>query len=186
MISLKKFRGTILILAASVLLILTLGAVLLTYRSMLGSKILANRLDSEEAFSIAEEAFLIIERDIIPHISIDYFNSDCNNGYCFSGENKELTQECITTKRIPSAWEDIKHWQKAEYHQELNFSYKNNQVTAKYIIEFLCYIPKDTDILLVDYNNLTDMAMLFRITVLGINNNGAESMQQSIYKRNIL
>jgi type IV pilus assembly protein PilX len=180
----KKFRGSILLVVVSLLLILSFGSYLMAYRSILASKILANKLDNQEAFSIAEEALLTIEHKVIPYLSVDVFNSSCSNGYCFSGVDKELPQTCIINNK--NYWQQAEYWQTEGYHQTLSLNYKNQQVTAKYIIDFLCYIPKNTDGPLADYNKITDMSMVFRITVLGINNNGTESMLQSIYKRDIL
>jgi type IV pilus assembly protein PilX len=184
MIHIKNISGSILLLVVSILSILSFGSYLMMHRGILGSKILANQLANEEAFNIAEEALLIIEDNIISHLSIENFNSTCKNGYCFSGTNKELPQACIITNNTP--WKNTRYWQEEESHQLLHITYKDNQVTAKYLIEFMCYMPKNIDDPLTNYSTLADMAMIFRITVLGINNNGSESMVQSIYKRNIL
>ena len=180
----KKFRGSILLVVVSVLLILSFGSYLMAYRSILGSKILANQLDSKEAFSIAEEALLTIEHKVIPYLSVDVFNSSCINGYCFPGVGKDIPQTCIINNK--NYWLQAEYWQTEGYHQTLNLDYKNQQVTAKYMIDFLCYMPKNIEGPLADYSQITDMAMIFRITVLGINKNGMESMLQSIYKRDIL
>lgn len=89
------------------------------------------------------------------------FSSACTNGYCFNGnyapgddwDECELTIPATEPYADPDIWEDD-----SDKHQTLTIP--NSTMTAKYIVEFMCYTARDTTMPMDDDNHTP----MYRVT----------------------
>lgn len=124
------------------------------------------------------------------------FNTTCKNGLCFSGDAELITyrDECKIGKLLSAseAWSKKSHWENngadlpkvqiAKTHLTDPDQLASETLTVPYMVEFLCYVPRDTPSA-TDENNRNGGVPLYRVTVKAAGSAGRSSvMLQSVFK----
>ncbi len=198
--SFKYQSGATLVISLIILAIVTLMGVSSMQSSNTELKVAASMRDRGLAFEAAEAALTIVEEDLatnpptIPNListcaGASCYNSTCTGGTCFDGDYL-LTDRMLqcqvagyadTTQRV-EFWSDttLDVWNNTGRHKTVLVDSITTPV--KYIVEFLCYVPRDKDTAF-DTSNPDGGAPLFRITALAEGNgNRASVALQSTYK----
>ena len=193
----SKQRGVVLIVALVILLVVTLLGIAVMKGATLDLRMAKNSQERQQAFNAAEAALSQAEAslmtinwantDLIPGCSgTKCFNSTCNNGYCFAGTYSGTSQTACTVVPTtgPSAnvvptdpWKSsaLNVWTTSAKHRSINLA---GGVTAKYIIEFRCFIDGDSGTVAMNAGDA-----LFRITARGQSAAGnSEVMLQSTFR----
>ncbi len=175
-------QGSVLLVSLVLLLIMTVAGLTSIRLSGLEEKMTGNFYDQQKAFHAAEVALLEAENHIDKNLfSLNVFNADCTEGYCFSGNDRSDAGNCSLGSSTP--WSNDSTWQNSALHRTTTFDIDGITSQAKYIIEFRCYIPKNNDGPMPDPANQGEWAMFFRVTALATG--GSDStrvMLQSSYK----
>lgn len=195
-------RGVALIVALVILVLVTLAGVATLESTGMQLKMTNADQEHQQAFEAAEAALRMVETDVQEntgnwldrsHLYSDCsgtgcFKPGCDDGLCFGGvwlSSDNAPTRCstvdtsVTTQVIPP-WYDssLDVWNDTGKHREISVTGYSNKV--KYIVEFRCFVPKNTAAVFDD----TNAAELFRITVRAMSNAGnAEVMVQSTYKQ---
>lgn len=152
----KRQGGAALIVSLIILGVMTLIGVTSMQRSGLELKMVSSAHDRSVAFEAVETALTTIELNLsesppplLNHYSdcsgAGCFNTECNNGLCFSGEyyrSQERAQCYISdpdTNFQHDFWSDKKLdvWNSTARHSTVNV--EGLKTPVKYIIEFLCF-----------------------------------------------
>lgn len=193
----NKQRGVVLIVALVILLVVTLLGVAVMKGATLDLKMAKNSQEHQQAFNAAEaalsqaEAMLVTNgpaaTDLHPGCSgSKCFNSACTNGFCFSGVYPGASQSgcsVVPASNVIAAdpWSSaaLNVWATAgKYITPTLPSSTLGTSTAKYIVEFRCFIDGDGGSV---GSNAGDA--LFRITARGKSAAGnAEVMLQSTFR----
>lgn len=201
----RRERGTALIVSLIILAIVTLLGVTGMQSSNTELKLAASQRDRGVAFEAAEAALAIVEKNLADnppsreHLLTEpvcsgpgCFNSDCQNGLCFNGDyGSPLTPteyECkvVASDAAPRVeyWSDptLDVWEVNNRHRTVKID--NLKTDVKYIVEFLCFVPRDMSTPFSAAPGEQDNgAPLFRITALAKGNGGRASVAlQSTYK----
>lgn len=178
-ISTRHQQGAVLIAALIILLLITMLGLATVDTTSLEMKMASNARDQQQAFEAAEQVLREVEQAIQENNFTDSelgnqgctttatnwcFNSACNNGYCFRGENATTVASCLPWDGTsnPKPWETSSIWSNAGTHRV--FTGAPAGVAAKYIIEYRCFIPADPAFQLSG----TNKAYLFRITAYAV------------------
>lgn len=184
----NKQRGVVLIVALVLLLVVTLLGITVMNGATLDFKMTNNSQERQQAFNAAEAALSQAEASLIADTAPQpsAYNSTCDKGLCFSGVNAAVPGTCNVipaSGTIPNdPWSDtgLKVWAdgSGKYIQASTIS-SDIKVSARYIIEFRCYVP-DADTGTVNGN------ALYRITARGYSAAGnAQVMLQSAFRRSL-
>lgn len=195
--SLQKQQGAALVVSLIILAIVTILGITNMQSSNTELKLTASMRDRGVAFEAAEAALAIVEENLATNppslmqlasncSDAICFNPTCQDGLCFDGDYEFNTDEVTcqvvdpadTSQRV-EFWSDptLDVWNTQSRHKTLKVN--NLKTDVKYIIEFLCYVPRDESAPFVDNNG----APLFRITALAEGNgNRAAVALQSTYK----
>ncbi|WP_263078358.1 PilX N-terminal domain-containing pilus assembly protein [Endozoicomonas sp. Mp262] len=177
-------QGSVLLISLILLLILTIAGLAAINSATLEEKITGNYKDHQIAFHAGEAALLEAER-YVENTALDLttFTSSCNNGLCFSGANPENIGTCQSYTTAP--WKDLGLWEDSGRVKEVSLTIEGVLIKARYIIEFRCYLPRETQGPDPDITNTHDWARFFRITTLaGGGSDKSRVMLQSTYKKN--
>ena len=140
----------------------------------------ANFRTKQSAFMAAESTLLEAERCISlggACADITTFDANCTNGLCFNGIDRTSTVSCQSGNQTP--WEQPTVWSNSSRHKVATSL--SAGLTGRFIIEFLCYIPKDPTTT-PSKSIASDWSQLYRITALAVMDD-ARVMLQSTYKR---
>ena len=203
----RRERGATLIVSLVILAVITLLGVARMRSSNLQLKMAASARDRAVAFQAAETVLNIAEAEIqaanfplnsfLPTCTGNKcFNKNCNNGLCFTGdmESAQTIRDCRLAppdgNLVAPSWVVEGNWKdKAITKQVAVKSVKdaednvtNKAVNVKYMVEFMCFVPKDEKAI-VDENNQNTGTALYRITARARGDaDRSEVMLQSIYK----
>lgn len=178
--------GATLIVSLILLAVITILGLASIRNSSLELKMAASARDRAVAFQRAEAALTRIERSLattpIPYRMEHFlttctgdncFDPDCKKGLCFAGDfdNAVSTTQCKTVKAGNTQkefWKDKNIWNDAGKHKKAyvgKTSGTANVDPVKYIVEFMCFVPRtEQTIASPDKEGDTDVP-LFRITV---------------------
>ena len=179
----SKSRGSVLLVSLVLLLIMTVAGLTAIRISSLEETISGNYLDQQMAFQAAEAALLEAEHRIASTpVNLSGFSPDCSGGWCFSGEDINDLNACSSDEIF---WQDKEVWDSANRHQVVTIEIEGISARGKYIVEFLCYVAKDSHGPLPDPGNINEWAHYFRITALATGGTEhARVMLQTTFKKN--
>lgn len=198
----SRQSGTALVVSLIILAVVTLLGVTGMQSSNTELKLAASQRDRGVAFEAAEAAIAIVEKNLADDppqreklfstcTGSDCYNTTCQGGICFDGDyllsyseyECQVADYAGTSRRI-NFWSDpgLNVWQTDARHQTVKIDSLKTDV--KYIVEFLCYVPRDEDTPFSHEAGLNNNgAPLFRITAMAKGNGGrAEVALQSTYK----
>lgn len=180
----KKQKGIALIFTMIFLGLMVATGLLTVQFAGFQQKIASNFRSSQGVFIAAEAALKEAEQCIKTKSScsdIANFNASCTNGLCFGGSDKTSIPSCRTT--TSEAWQDGALWRDSGRTITAT-TLTGTGTSARYIIEFICYVPRTLFGVVPNPNNPADWARLYRITALAsaVNQN-SQVMLQSTYKR---
>lgn len=198
----RRQSGAALIVSLIILAIVTILGVTSMQSSNTELKLTASMRDRGVAFEAAEAALAVIEQNLADNppsrsellstcSGTGCFNNTCAGGRCFGGKYLlsdaeyycEVADYADSSARI-EYWSDptLDVWNTANRHRTISVDSVKTKV--KYIVEFLCYVPRD-DMTPFSEEEGEDNngAPLFRITALAEGNGGRASVAlQSTYK----
>ncbi|WP_299733713.1 PilX N-terminal domain-containing pilus assembly protein [uncultured Endozoicomonas sp.] len=176
-------KGSVLLVSLIMLLVITVTGLTAVKMATLEEKMSGNYQDQQMAFFAAEAALKEAEKYIAESsLSLTGFNQACENGFCFSGVEINDVGGCVPGNSEP--WEGDAIWSNSSNHRETIVTVSGISASAKYIIEFRCYIAKESEGPLPDPSDLGDWAMYYRITALATGGSSASRvMLQSSYKK---
>ena len=176
-------NGSALLVSLILLAILTLGGLAAISSSSLEEKVTGNVKDLQTAFRMGEATLLNAEAFLQKNQSnISHFTNNCDQGLCFNGIVSDSVTHCRTNNASP--WRNESLWLDNTRTRLFTMSVNNIQLTARYIIEFLCYVPKVPSGPTADVANIHDWAQLFRVTVKANGfGQGTAVMLQTTYKK---
>ncbi|WP_062268571.1 pilus assembly PilX family protein [Endozoicomonas arenosclerae] len=180
----KNQQGSVLLVSLVLLLILTVAGVTSIRLTSLEEKMTGNFRNEQLAFHSAEVGVLEAENYVAnTSFSMSSFTSGCSNGLCFSGSNSSDVGTCENGTARP--WEDESVWTTSSKHRTTTINLAGISALAKYIVEFRCYLPKESDGPIPDPASFTDWAQFYRITILATGGStDARVMLQTTYKKN--
>lgn len=158
--------GATLIVALVILAIMTVLGLASIRSSNLEIKMSASQRDQSIAFQAAESALRAIEQDLAANpkpiqdhfsscgTSANCFSSNCSGGLCFNGEFTEDTDvpcsivDPDTPNEVTQFWQIDDNWKDEGPAQLLTVpavagADENATMDVKYLIEFLCLVPRD-------------------------------------------
>lgn len=175
-------RGSILLVSLVMMAVISITGLTGIKLATLEERMSGNFTDQHASFQAAESTLLMGEGLIESgNITPADFSSDCSEGLCFSGENPLDVSTCTTGMTV--AWIDPAMWQNAK---TVTFIHPRtyNVITTQYLIEFLCYLPKEPDGPIPDIADAADWSAFYRITGLGMGGfQSTQMMLQSTYKK---
>jgi type IV pilus assembly protein PilX len=184
----NKQRGVVLIVALVMLLVVTLLGVAVMSGASLDMKMTNNSQERQQAFNAAEAALSQAEAYLMSSTApaLTSYASSCAGGLCFFGTNAGTPGVCNVipaSNVIPSdpwtAASGLNVWSGTTKNMTATTISSDIAVTAKYIIEFRCYVP-DLE------NGTTNGNALYRITARGYSVAGnAEVMLQSTFRKSL-
>ena len=182
--TIKKQKG-IALLFTMIFLGLMIAAGLLTVQfAGFQQKMATNFRNSQDVFIAAEGALNEAEQCVRTQTAcsdIASFSASCTRGLCFTGSDKASIPSCRTG--TVESWQDGALWRDTTRTIAAT-SLANSDTSARYIIEFLCYVPRTLFGVTPNPTNPADWARLYRVTVLAsATNQNSQVMLQSTYKR---
>ncbi len=179
-----KQQGSVLLISLVLLLVLTIAGLAVINSSSLEEKITGNYRDQKLAFHAAEAALLEAEQFVeSTELILTDFTSSCNSGLCFSGSNPTDVGTCNSNTASP--WKESSLWNSSGRTKEVLLDIEGVLVKGRYIVEFLCYLPREPNGPDPDITIPHEWSQFFRITALA--SGGSEKskvMLQSSYKKN--
>lgn len=198
----QRQSGTALIVSLIILAVVTLLGVTSMQSSNTELKLAASQRDRGVAFEAAEAALAIVEKNLADDppqrdklfstcSGTGCFATNCAGGLCFDGSYLisdsefacEVADYAGTSRRI-NFWSDpnLDVWITENRHQTVKID--NLKTDVKYIVEFLCYVPRDNETPFSEKTGENNNgAPLFRVTALAEGNGGRAAVAlQSTYK----
>lgn len=177
-------QGSVLLVSLVLLLIITVAGITSIRVASLEEKMTGNFRNEQLAFHSAEVGVLEAENYVANTVlSLSSFNADCINGLCFNGTQSTEAGTCENSTDRP--WEDESVWSTSSKHRTTAINLEGVSAQAKYIVEFRCYLPKESDGPIPDPASFSDWARFYRITVLATGGStDARVMLQTTYKKN--
>ncbi len=177
-------KGTALIFTMVFLGIMVAAGLVAIQIAGLQQKMAASYRNHQSAFIAAESGLKEAEKCIKEKsecTNMTGFTQDCSGGLCFAGTDIGSISACRTSSYRP--WQDINIWNDRQKTREVT-SLASSGVSARYMIEFMCYVPNVLFGVQPSTSNPADWANLYRVTVLAsVNNQNSRVMLQSTYKR---
>lgn len=182
----QRQQGATLIVSLVILAVITILGLASIRNSSMELRMAASARDRAVAFQRAEAALTRIERTLAtptPPYNIGHFlttctgdkcfKADCTNGLCFAGdfENATSTTQCKTVKNGETKtefWKDPTVWSSDAKHKKLYVGKANEDATVdpvKYIVEFMCFVPRTEQIISSPDREGDSDVPLFRVTV---------------------
>lgn len=198
----KNQQGAVLIVCLVILLVMTVLGVSNMQSTAVQYKMAKNNQDRQVAFQVAETALTKVER-LLQENGHDIgelqactandascYDNQCGGGKCFIGSYPTggAISDCSLTPVISAGnyWSrsDLDVWNDAAKHSTVSIDSSTKFPDPKYIVEFLCYIDKDSDVATdCSANPATDCAALYRITTLATSEDAkGRVMLQSTFK----
>lgn len=189
-------RGSVLIVSLVFLLLLTLVGISAMNMTNLEEKMTGNFRDHDLAFQAAEAA--LIEGEEFVEASFDIrqgltnpactgtncYTQNCSSGLCFHGtfENSSTpVKDC--NAGTTQEWEDNALWSDSSKTRLLTDQLVGTVQNARYIIEFRCFVPRDSTNSSPDSAVFAQWTPAFRITALASGaSTDSQVMLQSTYK----
>lgn len=180
----RRQTGSVLLMSLVILLVMSITGLMAVKMATIEEKMSGNYQDQHIAMYAAESALREVEQRLQSNsIALNDFDANCTNGLCFDGNNMANIAQCRVGHTEP--WRNESIWLDEATHQHTTVLSQNVSQSAKYIIEFRCYLPKVPNGPAADKANITEWAQFYRITVLAFGgSNSARVMLQSTYKKN--
>ncbi|WP_428036006.1 pilus assembly PilX family protein [Amphritea sp.] len=211
-----KQRGSVLIVSLVFIVLMSLIAVTGMQISSLEERMSGNHQDKDRAFQAAEAALIegeefVLSTDFDREVhfkeacsgSALCFDEDCAGGLCLTGrvtsaceirdtENEPWLEDSNTQFGSPltdgndGAGNIINVWTTNGKHRTASKGLSGVTTKAKYIVEFICFTPKDPDAPAPDPypNDSAEWSEMYRITALGTGGQDTNRvMLQSIFKK---
>lgn len=181
----RNQKGSVLLVSLVLLLVLTIAGMASIRLTSLEEKMTGNFRNEQVAFHSAEVAVLEAEFFVAnTTFALASFSNSCTNGLCFDGLNHSDPGTCEANSATP--WKEEGLWNDVGRYRNTTISLDGVSMQAKYIVEFRCYLPKETGGPLPDPTIYTDWAEFYRITVLATGGSkDARVMLQTTYKKNL-
>lgn len=204
---LNKYQtGATLIVSLVILAVITILGMASMRASNLELRMAASARDRAVAFQAAESALGRVEAFINTNLTADNilpsctgnncFSENCNNGLCFTGDLQNVANqdECsltnATTGELEQPWKKEGNWSNASFHRtmsvlspSLDDSGDFRQVNVRYMIEFLCFVPRDEKAIDDGKNSRNNGVPLYRVTVRANGDAGRSAVVlQSVYR----
>nr|MDT0252444.1 PilX N-terminal domain-containing pilus assembly protein [Endozoicomonas sp.] len=161
----NKVTGSILLVSLVMLLVITVAGLTGVKMATLEVKMSGNYQDQQMAFYAAEAALKEAENFIAGNsLPLSGFNGNCDGGYCFSGSDIDDVGSC--EPGVSEPWQIGTTWSNSGQHRVTTVLISGISAQAKYIIEFRCYLAKESEGPLPDQANRGDWAEYYRITAL--------------------
>ena len=180
----KTEQGTALVYTMIFLGLMIAAGLVSVQFSSLQQKMAASYRNNQTAFIAAEAALKEAEQCIRTQTdcsAITGFSADCSNGLCFTGNNSGSIPSCRAGNSEP--WEDSALWNTPGKTRVIK-SLTGTGTSARYLIEFICYVPKALFGVTPNPTNPADWSNLYRVTVVAsVDNLNNRVMLQSTYKR---
>jgi len=185
----QRQSGAIIVLTLFVLLVVTMLGMATMDTTGMEMRMASNSSDQQAAFEAAEYTLSFVENNILTNgFSADSlannscgtvcFEPTCSNGYCFDGNDPNDWALCQLDVDPTQVYEDSTLWANGSG-RHLTLAVPGTAMTAKYIIEYLCYTADDPTAAMDIANN----ARMFRITAYVIGENGrSRVMIRSVIK----
>ncbi len=198
-----KFRaqaGATLIVALVILAVVTVLGIASIRSSNLELKMAASQRDRSIAFQTAESALKKVEQSLIdpavhirqltPGCSGEFcFVPDCSGkGYCFNGHFDATGHfdECKLASDAGVArqyWDEPDRWTNAPTIDVPKTSGGNAVNKVKYLVEFMCFVPRDDLKVQNEEQSRDSMVPLFRVSVQAEGEaNRSTVMLQSVFR----
>ncbi|MGI9277493.1 MAG: pilus assembly PilX family protein [Endozoicomonas sp.] len=180
----NRQQGSVLVVSLVFLLILTVAGLASIQMTSLEEKMTGNFRDEQLAFHAAEVAVLEAENYVAQTaLPPENFSSDCTGGLCFNGSNSSDAGTCQANSVSP--WEESEVWSDSGRTRTTAIDLDGISAQARYLVEFRCFVPKETAGPAPDPSRRSDWAQFFRITVLATGGStNARVMLQTTYKKN--
>ncbi len=184
--SLQRQFGVTLIVSLVILAVVTMLGIASIRNSNLELRMAASARDRAVAFQRAEAALVQVEGFLSsspsPFNMNSYmpgcagpncFNRDCNNGLCFAGdfEGALSKQQCRLAPFGNTAtqhWQDDEVWSTEGRHRTIAVATTSEAAEAddvRFIIEFMCFVPREGKIISSDSQEGETDVPLYRVTV---------------------
>ena len=177
-----KEKGVALVFTMIFMGLMVAAALVSVQLASLEQKMAASFRTNQQAFIAAEAALLEAERCVKGQPScneITNFAGDCSNGLCFTGTDRSSIISCRAGNVQP--WNDASLW--TDNSRTIAATTLSTGTSARYIIEFLCYVPKVLFGVTANPSNPGDWSRLYRITVLSsVGDRNSQVMLQTTYK----
>ncbi|WP_330924181.1 pilus assembly PilX family protein [Candidatus Sororendozoicomonas aggregata] len=179
-----KQQGSVLLVSLMILLILTVAGLTVINSSSIEGKVTGQFIDHQVAFNAGEAALLAVEEWIeATALDLTAFTSRCTNGLCFNGSDPDAISTCDTHPSFP--WKDTALWDDNTRVGTLPITLDGVVFNTRYLVEFRCYLPRESEGPDPDPASSNDWAQFFRISVLASGNvDTTRVMLQSTYKKN--
>ena len=180
-----KEQGSVLLVSLVLLLVLTVAGMASIRITSLEEKMTGNYRNEQVAFHSAEVGVLEAESYVAgTNFRLTDFSANCGSGLCFDGANHSDPGTCSANPVSP--WEEESLWSDVSRYRSTVIALDGVSMQAKYIVEFRCYLPRESDGPLSDPKVYSDWAEFYRITILATGgSNDARVMLQTTYKKNL-
>jgi type IV pilus assembly protein PilX len=190
----KRQEGSVLLISLIMLLILTVVGIASISSVSMTEKMANSQKDYDIAFEMAEAALVEGERWLDNYdagFSKDHlqtscsgsncWKADCTNGQCFNGKFPAgAGTYCDVTPPATDVWQVESYWSS----KAKTYSVAVSAVERpKYLLEFLCYTPRDPLNVGTKPPDYGDWVRIYRVTALGFGTNpDTRVMLQSTYR----
>jgi len=202
----KYQTGATLIVSLIILAVITILGVASMRASNLELRMASSARDRAVAFQAAESALSNVEAyinrtftisNLLPTCQGDTcFRPDCGNGLCFNGDMEGAVHrdECRltnTTGTLVQAWKDDENWSNPNNHgviqvlasPDTNEDDEYTPIDVRYLIEFMCFVPRDENAIDDGENSRDSGVPLYRVTVRAQGDAGRSAvLLQSVYR----
>ncbi len=180
--NLKYEQGTALVYTMIFMTLMIMAGLASVQFSSLEQRTSSNFRTRQATFFAAETILLEAEHCIRENTAcsdVSLFDNNCTNGLCFNGSDRTSTVSCRSGNQRP--WELAAIWTDNTRH--ITATSVSGALAGRYIIEFLCYVPRNPTGVTPSPANPRDWSRIYRITALSVMaNDGARVMLQSTYK----
>lgn len=192
----KRQSGSVLLISLIMLLVLTVVGIASISGVSMTEKMAISQKDYDVAFEMAEAALIEGERWIDlydPGFKKEHlqsscsgtscFKPDCTNGLCFNGAFPLGSNTfCDLTPPSTDIWEFKTYWTTKAKTYSMSVPGVD---PPRYLIEFLCYTPKNPAAVATQPPNYGDWVRIYRVTAMGYGANpDTRVMLQSTYRAN--
>lgn len=190
----KRQSGSVLLISLIMLLILTVIGIASISGVSMTQKMANSQKDYDIAFEMAEAALVEGEAWVDAYdpgfkqahlqtncTGTNCWKANCTNGQCFNGTFPDAFGTlCELSPPTKDVWEEESNWtaRAKEYSVAVAAISK-----PKYLIEFMCYTPKNPAAVATTPPDYGDWVRIYRITALGYGTNpDTRVMLQSTYR----
>lgn len=208
----KRFRstraqsrqaGATLVVSLIILAIVTVLGVASMRSSNLQLKMVASARDRAIALQRGEAALLQIEQQLFTNSytvrnftdscnpnELTCFSQACTDGLCFFGTfadplyKADCSLYSSASGAVSQAWQNGGFWDNTDRHDTIGIATTDgNESDVRYIVEFMCFAPRDDNTPQLSEDDLNSGVPLYRVTVRAQGEAGrSEVMMQSTVK----